>query len=172
MIQSTLTRLEYWMTQAEFGPGSGRRVCKEVNGQRTDETKNRVDLPEDIIRDLVARKKKEEGENARWGLGKIDTLSRSEMKAIALEVTQKLHKTPVEQRPVGRAFASPTRPLETFVNNLLLGVIGDGKRGKNKDGQERIILEDSRELVGDLEKMMKVWEEEQRTHTRACRRKD
>jgi len=148
------------MTQAEFGPGSGRRVCREANGQRTYETKDRVDLPEDMIRDLLARKKKEEGENARWGLGKVDRLSRSEMKAIALEVTQKLHKTPVEQRPVGRDFASPTRPLETFVNNLLVEVIGDGKRGKNKDGQERIILEDSRELVGDLEKMMKVWEEE------------
>ena len=65
VIQSTLTRLEYWMTQAEFGPGSGRRVCREGNGQRADETKNRVDLPEDIIRDLVARKKKEEGENAK-----------------------------------------------------------------------------------------------------------
>ena len=49
-------------------------------------------------------------------------------------------------RPVGRAFASPTRPLETFVNNLLMEVIGDGEREKNKDGQERIILEDSREL--------------------------
>ena len=160
VIRSTLTRLEYWMTQAEFGPGSGRRVCKEVNGQRTDETKNRVDLPEDIIRDLVARKKKEEGENARWGLGKIDTLSRSEMKAIALEVTQKLHKTPVEQRPVGRAFASPTRPLETFVNNLLVEVIGDGERERSTEGQDRIILEDSRELVGDLETMMKRWDEE------------
>ena len=34
------------------------------------------------------------------------------------------------------------------------------EREKNKDGQERIILEDSRELVGDLEKMMKVWEVE------------
>jgi len=100
VIQSTLTRLEYWMTpgQAEFGPGSGRRVvCKKENGQRTEETKERVDLPEDIIRDLVARKKKEEGENERWGLGKVDTLSRSEMKAIALEVTRKLHKTPVNK---------------------------------------------------------------------------
>ena len=59
-----------------------------------------------------------------------------------------------------RAFASPTRPLETFVNNLLVEVIGDGERERNKDGQDRIILEDSRELVGDLEKMMKVWDEE------------
>ena len=96
-------------------------------------------MPEDIRRDLVARKKKEEGENERWGIGKVNTLSRSEMKAIALEVTQKLHKTPVKQRPVGRAFASPTRPLETFVNNLLVEVIGNGEREKNKDGQERII---------------------------------
>jgi len=90
VIQSTLTRLEYLMTQAEFGPGSGRRVCKKENGQRTEETKDRVtvDLPEDIMRDLVARKKKKEGENERWGLGKVDTLSRSEMKAIALKKTQ------------------------------------------------------------------------------------
>jgi len=135
VTQSTLTRLEYWMTQAEFGLGSGRRVCEKENGQRTEETKDRVDLPEDIIRDVVARKKKEEGENERWGLGKVDTLSRSEMKAIALEVTKKLQKTPVEQRPVGRAFVSPTRPLETFVNNLLVEMIGDREREKNKTFQ-------------------------------------
>jgi len=55
---------------------------------------------------------------------------------------------------------SPTRPLETFVNNLLVEVIGDGEREKNKDGQERIILKDSRELVGDLENIMKVCEVE------------
>ena len=81
------------------------------------------------------------------------------------EEDPKLPKTPVEQRPVGRAFASPTRPLETFVNNLLVEVIGDRKRERNETGQECIILEDSRELVGDLENMMKVWEEE---HTNPC----
>jgi len=32
VIRSTLTRLEYWMTQAEFGPDSGRRVCREKSG--------------------------------------------------------------------------------------------------------------------------------------------
>ena len=66
MIQSTLTRLEYWMTQAEFGPGSGRRVCREGNGQRTDETKkkNRVDLPEDI-----SSSTQEEGRRREYEMG-------------------------------------------------------------------------------------------------------
>ena len=39
-------------------------------------------------------------------------------------------------------------------------MIGDRERERSKDGQDRIILEDSRELVGDLGKMMKLWDEE------------
>ena len=159
---TSLDPVEYWMTRAEYGPGSGLRVHKGIDGQRTVETKDKIELPAEIIGDIVARKKREEGEDGRWGLGEVDTLRRSEMKAIALEVIQKLHKTPTEQRPVGRAYASPTRPLEALVNNLLVEVIGDGEREKSEKGMDRIILEDSRELVGDLERITQEWEKENR----------
>jgi len=47
-----------------------------------------------------------------------------------------------------------TRLLETLVLTLLVAAIGDGEREKGEKGQEGMILENSRELVGDLGKIM------------------
>ena len=105
-------------------------------------------LPEEIKDDLLMQ------QEARGG-GKEASAARAQVRLTLMEVIMKLHKPELASRPVGRAFASQLRPMETLLGRTLMSVLAERehKRLWEEPRAKKIILRDSRELVEELEEM-------------------
>ena len=105
-------------------------------------------LPEEIKDDLLMQ------QDARGG-GKEASTARAQVRLTLMEVIMKLHKPELASRPVGRAFASQLRPMETLLGRTLMSVLAEReqKRLWEEPRAKKIILRDSRELVEELEEM-------------------
>ena len=57
-----------------------------------------------------------------------------------IEVLMKLHKTPIDSRPVGRSFNSQMKPYEQLVAGVLIQVLDDIEDERVKQGKKRIVL--------------------------------
>ena len=110
-------------------------------------------LPEEIKDELVMV---ETEHGAEGGSSKRPSAAREQVQLTLMEVIVKLHKEKLASRPVGRAFASQMRGLETLLGRTLVSVLREGEEQRvQRSGGRRgkIILEDSRELVQELERM-------------------
>ena len=152
MIEMTLERLENYITSTMKGILPESIICDIVGRTRAD--------PEWMRRGEgeveCAQREEQPG-----GLGEVDVKYRESLKAVALEVVYKLHKTPVKTRPIGRACASPMKQCELLVGSILVQILNELEEEEVERGGEGSILDNGRIFVRDLEKIAKGWDREQ-----------
>ena len=114
-------------------------------------------LPKDMIAELTFRKPHTAGQRGggRWGLSEVDEERRAGIQAVILEVICKLHKKVFATRPVARAFASIMKPWEKLLGAMLVQITRD-----DEDGEEPILLDESRIFVKQLEELSARWQDE------------
>jgi hypothetical protein len=138
MISSLLARMEFFLAK-----GMGSK------------------LPGEVIAELTFRKPPNASKGKeRWGLTEEDESRRQGIRAVILEVICKLHKKVFATRPVARAFASVMKPWEKLLGTMLVEITRE-----DEEGEEEILLDESRLFVKKLEELNAKWQDEGATET-------
>ena len=129
-------------------------------------------LPGTILRNILAREFEEKDgtwdkpnmaqhiEGGRWGMGDIIKERREKADITPIEVLMKLHKTPIQSRPVGRACNSQMKPCEQLVGGILTQVLEDIERERERQGKKRIVLNSTLPYARIIEDIDRTWEKE------------
>jgi hypothetical protein len=99
-------------------------------------------------------------EGDKWVLGEIIKERRDKIDVTPIEVLMKLHKTPVESRPVGRVFNSQMKIYEQLMGGILVQILEDIEVERVRQGKKIIVLNSTLPYVKIIEDINKTWEKE------------